>query len=161
MLANLLSYRSCTSARILAPSQRKLAHLFCPVSRNVELYAQSQDDRRRALDNVAWGLTYHEPTANANRQHGSASEQYSDLDAIIVLAGGQTGPDSIPMWVERRLDTALSLQRLQSRTCPIVSLGTSAQPHSGYIYAIVPISETINNHLCFVAYVRDVRKTLL
>ena len=50
-----------------------------------------------------------------------------DVDAIIVLAGGQTTSGSgLPSWVERRLDLSLGLQRLQKKKCPILCLGTCA-----------------------------------
>jgi hypothetical protein len=48
----------------------------------------------------------------------------TDLDAIVVLAGGQTSHGSgLPPWVERRLETSLGFQNLQSKQCPILCLG--------------------------------------
>ncbi|GAX74707.1 hypothetical protein CEUSTIGMA_g2155.t1 [Chlamydomonas eustigma] len=53
----------------------------------------------------------------------------TDLDAIVVLAGGQTTQGSgLPPWVERRLDTCLGFQKLQSKNCPILCLG-GGTPH--------------------------------
>lgn len=50
----------------------------------------------------------------------------TDLDAIIVLGGGQDvdAEHRLPPWVERRLDTAADLQALQTdRTCRILLSG--------------------------------------
>ncbi|KAG2427338.1 hypothetical protein HXX76_012533 [Chlamydomonas incerta] len=89
----------------------------------------------RNLPGVAWGLTYFPPEVPTPSAHVPTSETdlpeaHRNVDAIVVLAGGQTGPDSVPAWVERRLDTALSLQRLQRRPVPILSLG-GGTPHKG------------------------------
>jgi hypothetical protein len=50
------------------------------------------------------------------------------LDAILVLAGGQLRGGGVPVWVERRLDTALQLQKLNGPSCSIVCLGNGT-PH--------------------------------
>lgn len=85
------------------------------------------DSKARILPGVAWGLHYSPPevptSAHAPSSETDLPEAHRTVDAIVVLAGGQTGPDSVPAWVERRLDTALSLQRLQRRPVPILSLG--------------------------------------
>ncbi|KAG1661097.1 hypothetical protein FOA52_012086 [Chlamydomonas sp. UWO 241] len=53
----------------------------------------------------------------------------TDADAILMLAGGQTNTgNNLPPWVERRLDTCLGLQRLQSKPCPVLCLG-GGTPH--------------------------------
>jgi hypothetical protein len=83
----------------------------------------------RILPGVAWGLHYSPPDGSPHTPSGTETdlpEAHRNVDAIVVLAGGQTGPDSVPPWVERRLDTALSLQRLQRRPVPILSLGERA-----------------------------------
>lgn len=49
------------------------------------------------------------------------------LDAVLVLAGGQLA-GGVPVWVERRLDKALQLQRLNGPNCRIVCLGAGT-PH--------------------------------
>lgn len=45
------------------------------------------------------------------------------LEAILVLAGGQLLGGGVPLWVERRLDKALQLQKLNGPNCRIVCLG--------------------------------------
>ncbi|KAG6556285.1 hypothetical protein Mapa_002226 [Marchantia paleacea] len=46
------------------------------------------------------------------------------LDAIFVLTGGQTDDGGVPLWVARRLDRAVELQRSQSEPVPpIVCVG--------------------------------------
>lgn len=46
------------------------------------------------------------------------------LDAIFVLTGGQTDDGGVPLWVARRLDRAVELQRSQSEPLPpIVCVG--------------------------------------
>ena len=56
-------------------------------------------------------------------QHGSVT----DLDAVVLLAGGLTydgAQPPLPPWVTRRLDACANLQRQQARPCPILLLGT-------------------------------------
>ncbi|GLI64517.1 hypothetical protein VaNZ11_007786 [Volvox africanus] len=130
MLGKLIAYRSCYDVRVLcAQQQRQLLRTFRTARCGGNGLNESavQDDTSRALPGVVWGLVYHDPSAE-NRWHRDLLEQYRSLDAIVVLAGGQTGPQSTPAWVERRLDTALSLQRLQGRACSILSLG-GGTPH--------------------------------
>ena len=126
IVLNRIAYGSCGVARAAARSHRHLPLLRCASSRasgnGHEATSAGADEASRALPGVAWGLAYHDDGANGS--YGDKLEPYRSLDAIVVLAGGQTGPDSLPVWVERRLDTALSLQRLQPRPCPILSLGT-------------------------------------
>lgn len=50
------------------------------------------------------------------------------LEAILVLAGGQLPEGGVPVWVERRLDKALQLQKLNGPECRIVCLGNGT-PH--------------------------------
>lgn len=50
----------------------------------------------------------------------------ADLDAIIILAGGQTREGGLPLWVTRRLDLGAELQR--GSDVPIVCLG-GGTPH--------------------------------
>lgn len=50
------------------------------------------------------------------------------VDAILVLAGGQLPGGGVPVWVERRLDKALQLQKLSGHECCIVCLGNGT-PH--------------------------------
>ncbi|KAG0559401.1 hypothetical protein KC19_10G101600 [Ceratodon purpureus] len=50
------------------------------------------------------------------------------LDAILVLAGGQLPGGGVPVWVERRLDKALELHKLNGPKCSIVCLGNGT-PH--------------------------------
>lgn len=45
------------------------------------------------------------------------------LDAVIMLAGGQTPEGGLPPWVERRLDTAHGVLQRQPLSCPILCLG--------------------------------------
>ncbi|GLC46941.1 hypothetical protein PLESTB_001544900 [Pleodorina starrii] len=135
MLGRLAAYRPGSGIRVLAAtSRRQLARLSCSASSNKcngNHVASANHASTRVLPGVTWGLAYHEPSAEANGLDDSSDlERYKSLDAIVVLAGGQTGPDSIPVWVERRLDTALSLQRLQRQPCPILSLG-GGTPHKG------------------------------
>ncbi|PNH10615.1 hypothetical protein TSOC_002646 [Tetrabaena socialis] len=95
------------------------------------------DEAARALPGIDWGLSFHgtedaSSLSTASSPVGAAAVllPYSSLDAIVVLAGGQTGPESLPEWVERRLDAALSLQRLHARPCPVLLLG-GGTPHKG------------------------------
>ncbi|KAG2485407.1 hypothetical protein HYH03_015893 [Edaphochlamys debaryana] len=97
------------------------------------------DEEHRALPGIAWGLSYSEPgqeglvhgsPAPQSTARGVLPEAYRSVDAILMLAGGQTGPDSVPPWAERRLDTCLSLQDAQRKTTPILLLG-GGTPHKG------------------------------
>jgi hypothetical protein len=92
------------------------------------------EEAARALPGVQWGLWHVEPGQAAPETSTSASgdlsEAYRSLDAVVVLAGGQTSATGVPPWVERRLDTALSLQRLQRKPTPILNLGTPHRRHS-------------------------------
>ncbi|EFJ48232.1 hypothetical protein VOLCADRAFT_104906, partial [Volvox carteri f. nagariensis] len=128
MVARLFGYRPCSVARVLTQSRRQLVRLHCSTQSSSANHVVAKDDVSRLLPGITWGLSYHGPSTATNGQHSNPLEPYRSLDAIIVLAGGQTGPDSIPKWVERRLDTALSLQSLQQKACPILSLG-GGTPH--------------------------------
>lgn len=92
----------------------------------------SPDEASRALPGVSWGLRYDpEPgvdffTPPIPNDGGDELEPYRSADAIVVLAGGQDGPYALPSWVERRLDAALSLHKLQRTPCPVLCLGGSA-----------------------------------
>eukprot|EP00897_Mesotaenium_endlicherianum_P000195 jgi/Mesen1/10176/ME000076S09684 len=59
---------------------------------------------------------------------GKVANHVTDFqpDAIMVLAGGQTEDGGVPVWVQKRLDVALSLHRKYG--CPIVCLG-GGTPH--------------------------------
>ena len=57
---------------------------------------------------------------------GNGAGLPTDLDAIIVLGGGQDpqAQHRLPPWVKRRLDTAADLQALQEdRTCRVLLSG--------------------------------------
>lgn len=41
----------------------------------------------------------------------------SNYDAILVLGGGLTPDGHLPPWVARRLDAAVTIQRLQGEAC--------------------------------------------
>lgn len=74
-------------------------------------------------------------------------EIFDDVEAIMVLAGGQTTSGSgLPTWVERRLDCASAIQQQKARASPpggspsIICLG-GGTPHkppilldNGYVY---------------------------
>ncbi|GFR42936.1 hypothetical protein Agub_g3834, partial [Astrephomene gubernaculifera] len=131
MIITRLVNSSSNVARASARSHHRVTHLRCACSsvqtnNGYGSLHSSTDDSRRSLTGIDWGLVY--PDAVASTSYGNTLEPYKSLDAILVLGGGLTGPDSLPQWVERRLDTALSLQRLQSRPCPILSLG-GGTPH--------------------------------
>ncbi|KAJ7563284.1 hypothetical protein O6H91_03G104400 [Diphasiastrum complanatum] len=49
------------------------------------------------------------------------------VDAIFVLAGGQSG-GGVPIWVQRRLDKAIDLQKTNGFLCKIVCIG-GGTPH--------------------------------
>ncbi len=91
----------------------------------------SPDEASRALPGVSWGLRYDaEPgidvlTPPIPNDGGDELEPYRSADAIVVLAGGQDGAYALPSWVERRLDAALSLHKLQRTPCPVLCLGES------------------------------------
>lgn len=54
---------------------------------------------------------------------GEEEVKSESLEAILVLAGGQLPGGGLPVWVERRLDKALQLQKLNGPECRIVCLG--------------------------------------
>ncbi|KAL2630806.1 hypothetical protein R1flu_015492 [Riccia fluitans] len=73
---------------------------------------------------IIWGAGPSPDTGEGSlRATGYASRQQR-LDAIIVLAGGQTRDGGVPLWVARRLDRAVELQRSQGEPFPpIVASG--------------------------------------
>ena len=47
----------------------------------------------------------------------------SELDAVVMLAGGLLPDGGMPDWVSRRLDAAHDVHLLQRRRCPVLMLG--------------------------------------
>jgi hypothetical protein len=47
----------------------------------------------------------------------------SELDAVVMLAGGLLPDGGMPDWVARRLDAAHDVHLLQQRRCPVLMLG--------------------------------------
>jgi len=64
----------------------------------------------------------------ATGDEGDEELRSEPLEAILVLAGGQLPGGGVPIWVERRLDKALQLQKLNGPECCIVCLGNGT-PH--------------------------------
>ena len=57
------------------------------------------------------------------KEHEREEPESEPLEAILVLAGGQLPGGGVPVWVDRRLDKALQLQKLNGPACIIVCLG--------------------------------------
>uniref|UniRef100_A0A7S2QT06 DUF218 domain-containing protein n=1 Tax=Chlamydomonas chlamydogama TaxID=225041 RepID=A0A7S2QT06_9CHLO len=123
------SYR-CVQA--LHQGLRRSTHVIKRLSFGQQQYsvpAAPNCVHRHGSTDIAWLQSLANVPSPSNGEAAGQTSVPTDLDAIIMLAGGQTTEGSgLPTWVERRLDACLDLQRVQKTNCPIVCLG-GGTPH--------------------------------
>jgi len=98
---------------------------------------QSQQSRKLQIQNRADSHKQQSPLqGNGSRRHGlrwqvpGASDARTDLDAVVILAGGQRTDGKLHEWVRRRLEVAADLHRLQraDKQCKLLCCG-GGTPH--------------------------------